>query len=70
VSGKLSNAELKDVSGRALSAAQEDWFRSKGIPCKRNGRGDLVVLWRHVEQWVEGRPPVRFSEPDFSSLGG
>jgi hypothetical protein len=70
VNGELSRESLKAVSGRALSSAQEEWFRSQGIPCKRNGRGDLVVLWRHVEQWVEGRPPVRFSEPDFSSLGG
>jgi hypothetical protein len=66
--GNLSKAELASVSGRARIDAQEAWFREKGIPFQRNGRGDLVVLWTHVKDWVEGRPSVRFSEPDFSSL--
>jgi hypothetical protein len=68
--GNLSKAELASVSGRARIDAQEAWYKSEGIPCKRNGRGELVVLWAHVKAWLEGRPAVRSSEPDFSSLGG
>jgi hypothetical protein len=67
-SGKLTKEELTATSGMARDSAQERWLRAEGIPFRRNARGELVVLWTHVTAWVEGRPSVRFSEPDFSSL--
>lgn len=54
-SGKLTKAELKDVSGAGTRAGQIAWLEREGIPWKPNGKEDLVVLWLHVQQWVEGR---------------
>jgi hypothetical protein len=53
--GKLTKADLASVSGHGRVAAQERWLQAEGIPFKRNGKGELVVLWIHVQAWVEGR---------------
>jgi len=53
--GNLTKAELRSVSGAARDAAQERWLKAEGIPFKRNAKGELVVLWVHVQAWVEGR---------------
>jgi hypothetical protein len=66
----LDAAELKRVSGAGLRSGQIAWLREEGIPFKINRKDELVVCWRHVHAWIEGRPAVRSSEPDFSSLGG
>lgn len=66
----LDTAELKRVSGAGTRAGQIEWLKSEGIPYKVNRKDELIVCWKHIHHWIEGKPPVRFEEPDFSSLGG
>lgn len=53
--GILTKAELKAVSGAGTRVGQIAWLEHEGIPWKPNGKEELVVLWVHVQQWVEGR---------------
>lgn len=66
--GILDKDDLRSVSGKARIDAQEAWFRSEGIPCRRSGKNELLVAWVHVHAWLEGKPPVSFVEPDLSGV--
>jgi hypothetical protein len=64
----LDAAELKRVSGAGLRSGQIAWLREEGIPFKINRKDELVVSWKHIHEWIEGRPSVRFAEPDLSCV--
>lgn len=66
--GFLSREALRQLTDCARQAGQEEWLRAEGIPFKLSRKGELVVCWKHVHEWIEGRPAVQFAEPDFSSL--
>jgi hypothetical protein len=57
--GLLSKADLRQLTGRVPVAAQEAWLRAEGIPCRRNGKSELVVAWTHVHAWLEGKERPR-----------
>ena len=65
--GFLNPDDLRRLTHAARANAQEAWLKAEGIPYKRPGR-DVLVLWTHVQAWIEGRPAVSLVEPDFSSL--
>ena len=65
--GFLDKDDLRKMTHAAYLSSQEEWLKAEGIPYKRTGR-NLLVLWAHVRNWVEGRPSVSLVEPDFSSL--
>lgn len=67
--GFLDPDDLRRLTHAARANAQEAWLKAEGIPYKRPGR-DVLVLWAHVQAWIEDRPTVAFVEPDFSSLEG
>lgn len=53
--GILKKDDLRQLTGRAPIAAQEAWLKGEGIPCRRNGKDELIVAWTHVHAWLEGR---------------
>lgn len=65
--GFLDSDDLHRLTGAARANGQEAWLKAEGVPHRREGR-NLIVLWVHVQAWVERRPLVSFVEPDFSSL--
>ena len=69
MAGFLDRDQLRQLTDCARRSGQEAWLRSEGVPFKLSRKGDLLVCWVHVHAWMEGRPPVSFVEPDFSSLG-
>jgi hypothetical protein len=69
--GFLSRDDLRQLTGAARQSGQCDWLRSEGIPFKLSRKDELLVTWKHVHLWIEGRhAPLSYAEPDFSSLGG
>ncbi len=65
--GFLSPEDLRRMTGRARANGQEEWLKSEGIPHRRQG-SDMLVMWVHVEGWIEGRSTSALVEPDFSGL--
>lgn len=66
--GFLNKEDVRRLAlGRARADAQEAWLKQEGIPFKRQGK-EILVLWTHVHNWIEGRPSPSFVEPDFTSL--
>jgi hypothetical protein len=57
---------------RALTAArgldaQEAFLKAEGIPYQRRG-SNMVVMWQHVRGWIEGKPLVSSTGPNWSAL--
>lgn len=65
--GFLTKAELRRFTGAAWRARQREKLRERGIPFKEEGE-DTLVLWVHVQAWIEDRPTVSFVEPDLSGV--
>lgn len=66
-SGFLDDGALRRLTGRARANDQEQWLKAEGLPYKRQGK-HLLVMWTHIQAWIEGRPVIAHVEPDFSSL--
>lgn len=65
--GFLDKDALRHLTGKAQVSTQDEWLRNRNIPYKREG-SRLLVMWTHVEAWIEGRPTSALVEPDFSYL--
>jgi hypothetical protein len=65
--GFLSPDDLRRLTGRARAAGQEEWLKSEGLPHKRRG-SDVLVMWVHVQGWIEGRHTSAHVEPDLSMV--
>jgi hypothetical protein len=48
------DALRKLCNGAARANAQEEFLRAERIPYKRQG-ATVLVLWTHVQAWIEGR---------------
>lgn len=60
--GFLSDAELRQLTGRARKGRQVEWLRTEGIPFRVNATGHPVVTWAAVEgrqQQAAEAPPAR-----------
>ena len=66
--GFLDRDALRQLTGAAQRRAQVAWLQEHGVPFKPNGKDELLVAWKHVHAWLEGRPPVSFVEPDLSGV--
>lgn len=53
--GVLDRVALRQFTGKVWRSAQRAKLRERGIPFQVDG-DETVVLWKHVEAWVEGRP--------------
>lgn len=53
--GFLDKPALRQLTGRGTRAGQLEWLKAEGIPCRANGKDELVVSWTHVNAWLEGR---------------
>lgn len=56
--GFLDKPALRQLTGAARANAQEEFLKAKGIPYKRDGR-EILVLWVHVQAYIEGRERPR-----------
>lgn len=63
----LSAAELHALTAYARGAEQDEWLTKEGIPHKLCGRR-VVVSRLHVRAWLEGRPVVSSSGPNWSAV--
>jgi hypothetical protein len=43
------------LTGAGTRAGQLAWLQREGIPCRPNGKDELLVTWAHVNAWMEGR---------------
>jgi hypothetical protein len=64
--GFLDDEALRRLTGWARANDQEAWLKREGLPYKRGKH--VLVLWVHVQAWIEGRPVQALVGPDFSSL--
>lgn len=65
--GFLDADDLRHLTHAARANGQEAWLKARGVPFKREGT-KLIVLWTHVQAWIEGRPVVASKEPDLSMV--
>jgi hypothetical protein len=63
----LDKTELHQLTGAARAPAQAAWLKTEGIPHKVDGKR-VIVLWRHVTAWVEGRPVVSSNGPNWKAM--
>jgi hypothetical protein len=62
----LDASELHQLTGAARANAQEAWLKTEGIPYQR--RDNRVIVCRvHARAWVEGRPVVSSSGPNWDA---
>lgn len=66
--GFLDKDDLRQLTGAAQRRGQVAWLQEHGVPFKCSGKDQLLVAWKHVHAWLEGRPPVSFVEPDLSGV--
>jgi hypothetical protein len=67
--GFLSSDDLRTLTNCARQPAQEEWLRAEGIRYKLSRKGELLVCWKHVHDWIDGRPAVATSvAPDLSRV--
>lgn len=69
LSGFLSPEDLRRMTGRVRANGQEEWLKVEGIPHKRQG-SDMLVMWVHVQAWIEGRFTPPKPEPQLRLTGG
>ncbi len=65
--GFLADEDVRRLTGFARASGQESWLKTAGIPFKRRGPV-VLVLWTHVEQWIEGKPLRVSTGPNFSAI--
>lgn len=64
----LNSSDLRDLTGYAYAADQEEWLTAHGLPHKRDGRRIILARF-HARAWLEGRPVVASNEPNLKALG-
>jgi hypothetical protein len=65
--GFLDRDQLRTLTNTNRRAVQEAWLRSEGIPFKISRKDELLVCWKHVHSWIEGRhQPVASRAPNLS----
>jgi hypothetical protein len=63
----LDAAELRSLTGFQRAAEQEAWLTERGVPCRRDGRR-MIVSRLHTRLWLEGRPVVSSSGPNWAAV--
>ena len=64
----LSGDELKVLTGKARSAAQEPALARLGLPYRPGPDSRLLVSRHHVREWLEGKRPQAVRGIDFSKV--
>jgi hypothetical protein len=65
----LAKEDLRQLTGAARQPGQVAWLRAEGIPFKVSRRDELLVTWKHVHAWIEGRhAPLSSVAPDLSGV--
>lgn len=66
-SGFLSREDVRLLTGAVHASRQEAWLKAEGIPAKRRD-SDLIVMWVHVQAWIEGAPIRGNTGPNWDAL--
>jgi hypothetical protein len=53
--GFLTDEDVRRLTGFTRASGQEAWLKKEGVPFKCRGPV-VLVLWTHVERWIEGAP--------------
>lgn len=65
--GFLAEEDIRRLTGVARASEQVKWLHLAGIPFKRRG-AVVLVLWTHVEQWIEGKPTTARTGINWAAL--
>ena len=63
----LSADEVQRLTGQRSRAKQAAWLKAEGIPGKQDG-SRMIVSRVHVRAWLEGRPVVSSTGPNWSAM--
>jgi hypothetical protein len=63
----LDATELHQLTGSARAKGQAAWLAERAIPHKVDGRR-IIVSRVHVRLWIEGRPVVSSSGPNWAAV--
>ena len=63
----LPPAELLKLTGKVQAAKQVRWLAAHNIPHKVDGTR-VIVSSRHVDAWLENRPVIAASGPNWGAV--
>ncbi len=63
----LTSPELHQLTGYARASSQCTWLREKGLPFRQDGKR-LIVSREHIRAWLEGRPTIVSSGPNWAAV--
>jgi hypothetical protein len=67
----LTTAQVDKLTGKKRPSAQWVYLKGRGIPCERNGAGEVLVLWSTVERMMGiKRPTEARAEPNWGAILG
>lgn len=64
---QLVTDELHSLTGWRRASDQGRWLAARGIPHQVDGRR-VIVLWTHVNAWIEGKPAASYVAPNWSAV--